>query len=69
MVHVALYVLLIAMPATGATAYYLGYSAAGNIHADFLKVALWALVGAHVLGALVHQFYWKTDALRRMTIG
>lgn len=67
--HVALYFLLIAMPATGAAAYYLGYSGAGDIHADVLKVVLWALVGAHVLGALVHQFYWKTNVLRRMTIG
>jgi cytochrome b561 len=69
LVHVTLYLVLIAMPATGAAAYYLGYSGAGDIHADILKVVLWALVGAHVLGVLVHQFYWKTNVLRRMTIG
>lgn len=67
--HFALYFLLIAMPVTGAAAYYLGYSSAGDVHADYLKVILWALIGAHVLGALVHQFYWKTNVLRRMTIG
>lgn len=67
--HFAIYFLLIAMPATGAAAYYLGYSQAGDVHADILKVALWAIIGAHVLGALVHQFYWKTNVLRRMTIG
>jgi cytochrome b561 len=64
-----LYILLIAMPSTGIAAYYFGASAAGNIHADVLKVILWGFVGAHVLGALVHQFYWKTNVLRRMTIG
>jgi cytochrome b561 len=67
--HAALYLLLIAMPVTGIAAYYLGISAAGDIHADVLKVILWGLIGAHVFGALVHQFYWKTDVLRRMTIG
>jgi cytochrome b561 len=67
--HAVLYTLLIAMPSTGIAAYYLGTSAAGNIHADVLKVILWGLIGAHVLGALVHQFYWKTNVLRLMTIG
>lgn len=67
--HAALYFLLIAMPLTGIAAYYFGVSTAGNIHADVLKVILWGLIGAHVLGALVHQFYWKTNVLRRMTIG
>ena len=64
-----LYLLLIAMPVTGAAAYYLGYEGAGDLHADVLKAVLWAIVGLHVLGALAHQFYWKTNVLRRMTIG
>lgn len=63
------YLLLIAMPVTGAAAYYLGYEGAGDLHADVLKAVLWAVVGLHVLGALAHQFYWKTNVLRRMTIG
>ncbi|MGO4441410.1 cytochrome b [Rhizobium sp. RAF56] len=67
--HVVLYVLLLAMPVTGMASYYLGHNSAGGVHADILKVALWAVVGAHVMGVLVHQFYWKTDVLRRMTIG
>jgi cytochrome b561 len=67
--HLALYLLLIAMPLTGIAAYYFGYAQAGDIHADVLKVILWGLIGAHILGALVHQFYWKTNVLRRMTIG
>lgn len=64
-----LYILLIAMPVTGAAAYYFGYEDAGDLHADILKAVLWAVVGLHVLGALAHQFYWKTNVLRRMTIG
>ncbi len=67
--HAALYILLVAMPLTGMAAYYLGYGSAGELHADVLKVALWVLISGHVLGALVHQFYWKTNVLRRMTTG
>jgi cytochrome b561 len=67
--HFALYFLLFAMPLTGIVAYYFGYDAAGTLHADVLKVALWVLIGAHVAGVLVHQFYWRTNVLRRMTIG
>lgn len=65
----ALYLLLLAMPLTGAAAYYLGYEGAGDLHADVLKAVLWAVVGLHVLGALAHQFYWKTNVLRRTTVG
>ncbi|WFU13242.1 cytochrome b (plasmid) [Rhizobium sp. CB3090] len=67
--HVALYVLLFAMPLSGIAAYYFGIEAIGSVHAGILKVLLWALIIAHVAGALAHQFYWKTDVLRRMTIG
>lgn len=67
--HVLLYGLLIAMPVTGMAAYYLGYDGAGDVHADILKVVLWVLIAGHVLGALTHQFYWKTNVLRRMTVG
>ena len=67
--HAFLYLLLIAMPLSGAAAYYFGVDAAGDLHADVLKVALWLLIGGHVLGALAHQFYWKTNVLRRMTVG
>jgi cytochrome b561 len=64
-----LYLLLVAMPVTGMAAYYLGYEGAGDLHADVLKAILWVVVAAHVLGALAHQFYWKTNVLRRMTVG
>ena len=64
-----LYLLLFAMPLTGGAAYYLGYEGVGDLHADVLKAVLWAVVGLHILGALAHQFYWKTNVLRRMTVG
>jgi cytochrome b561 len=67
--HFALYFLLFAMPLTGIAAYYFGVEALGSLHADVLKVILWCLITAHVAGALVHQFYWRTNVLRRMTIG
>jgi cytochrome b561 len=67
--HWLLYLLLILMPLTGIGAYYFGNGTAGDLHADVMKVILWALIAAHVVGALVHQFYWKTDVLARMTHG
>jgi len=67
--HAALYILLIAMPFTGIGAYYFGNAQAGEVHAEVLKILLWIVLVAHVLGALVHQFYWKTNVLRRMTVG
>jgi cytochrome b561 len=67
--HAAMYFVLLAMPVTGIAAYYLGFDSAGDVHADVLKVTLWVLIAAHVLGALAQQFYWKTNVLRRMTVG
>ncbi|WP_312223609.1 cytochrome b [Rhizobium rhizoryzae] len=67
--HGLLYVLLFAMPLSGAAAYYFNIGSAGDLHADVLKVVLWLLLGAHIAGALVHQFYWKTNVLARITRG
>lgn len=67
--HGLLYALLFAMPLAGIGAYYFGNTTAGFVHADVLKILLWALLGAHVAGALVHQFIWKTNVLARMTRG
>lgn len=68
-VHIGLYAFIFAMPLSGIAAYYFGIDAAGSLHADVLKVILWALIAAHVAGALVHHFYWKSNVLRRMTVG
>lgn len=67
--HASLYLLLLALPVSGIAAYYFGVQVAGSVHAEALKLILWIVIVAHVLGALVHQFYWKTDVLRRMTVG
>lgn len=67
--HAGLYILIFAMPLSGIAAYYFGIDPAGSFHADVLKIILWALIAAHVAGALVHQFYWKSNVLRRMTLG
>ena len=67
--HAGLYILLFAMPLSGVAAYYFGINPAGFVHADVLKVILWGLIAVHIAGALVHQFYWKSDVLRRMTLG
>lgn len=67
--HGLLYVLLLAMPLSGAAAYYFGIGDAGDLHADVLKVVLWLLLIAHIAGALLQQFFWKTNVLARMTRG
>ncbi|ACE93092.1 cytochrome b561 protein [Rhizobium phaseoli] len=67
--HAGLYILIFAMPLTGIAGYYFGVNPAGSLHADILKIILWALIAAHVAGALAHQFYWKSNVLRRMTLG
>lgn len=67
--HRLLYALIFLMPISGIAAYYFGIDAAGSIHADIMKVVLWAVIGAHVLGALVQHFYFRTNVLRRMTVG
>ena len=67
--HAGLYILIFTMPLSGIAAYYFGIDPAGSFHAGVLKIILWALIAAHVAGALVHQFYWKSNILRRMTLG
>lgn len=67
--HFLLYALLFFMPISGMLAYYVGVDAAGSIHADIMKVVLWAVIAAHALGALAQHFYFRTNVLRRMTIG
>ncbi|MGW9231557.1 cytochrome b [Pseudorhizobium sp. NPDC055634] len=68
-VHGLLYVVVLALPFTGIGAYYFGNEQAGDVHGGPLKTLLWILIAAHVLGVLVHQFYWKTNVMRRMTVG
>jgi cytochrome b561 len=67
--HWAFYGLLILMPFLGIGAYYFGNMTAGFLHEGPVKALLWLLIVAHVAAALVHQFYWKTNIIKRMTRG
>jgi cytochrome b561 len=67
--HIALYAIMFLMPITGLTAMFGHVALAGRIHAGPLKLMLLALIAVHVSAVFVHQFYWKTDVLRRMTRG
>jgi len=67
--HVLLYGVLLAMPLSGLAKFYLHVDAAGFVHGGPMKLLLWVLIVAHVIGALVHKFYWKTNVLERMTRG
>jgi len=63
--HLAFYVVLLLFPVTGAVAWGSANQGAANIH-EILKFILLALIAAHVVAALVHQFVWKTNLLDRM---
>ncbi|MCO5065410.1 MAG: cytochrome b/b6 domain-containing protein [Rhizobiaceae bacterium] len=65
--HVALYALLIILPVSGLVGWILGNGSAIDAH-KIAKTVLLPLIGLHVLGALVHQFFWKTNVLRRMLV-
>ncbi|MDB5550702.1 MAG: cytochrome [Rhizobium sp.] len=67
--HGLFYLVLLAMPLSGLAKFYLGVGAAGFIHGGPLKLVLWILIAAHIAAALVHQFYWRTNLLARMTSG
>ncbi|MCF7728407.1 cytochrome b/b6 domain-containing protein [Sulfitobacter sp. M22] len=57
--------MLIALPLTGLAAWFLQVELAGEAHDLGQALLLWML-GLHVLGVAVHQFWWRTGLLRRM---
>ena len=63
--HIALYVLILAMPVTGGLAWFAGVEAMAELHGAG-KAAIFVLVILHVAGALYQHFVLKTDVLRRM---
>lgn len=63
--HLGLYALMIAMPLSGAVAWFGGIKPAAEAH-GLLKMALIALMAAHVGAALWHQFWLKDGLLLRM---
>lgn len=67
--HATFYLLFFAMPLSGIAAYYFDIRSAADLHADPMKVLMWVLIVGHVAAVLVHQFYWKTALVQRMTRG
>lgn len=63
--HFILYIVIFAMPITGALAWYLGVGVAGEVH-ELAKPVIIIAVALHALGALWQHFVAKTDVLMRM---
>ena len=63
--HLALYALLFLIPLAGLVAWFGQVRMAAEAH-EVMASALQALVLLHVGAVLVHQFYWKTNLIRRM---
>lgn len=65
LIHWGIYALLIALPLTGATAWFLGVEAAAEVH-EFLKDLLLYAIVLHVAGALFQHFVRRSDVLMRI---
>lgn len=63
--HWIFYILLFMLPFSGSAAWFFGAAPAANAHV-IAKNVLIALILLHVAGALAHQFYFKTNVLKRM---
>jgi len=63
--HGLLYVLMLAVPVSGAMAWFGGVNAAGDPH-GMLANLLILLAGAHALAALFHHYVMKDGVLKRM---
>ncbi len=63
--HVLFYVLLLAMPLSGAAAWFLGAEPAALAHST-ARFVLIPLLVLHVLAALAQHFWFRTNVLRRM---
>ena len=64
-VHGALYALILALPVTGAAAWFGGVEAAAEAH-ELLRGLLIVLVAGHVGAALWHQFVRRDGIMARM---
>lgn len=67
--HGLLYVVLFAMPLSGIGFKYLGLDFLHFPHEGPIKALMIVLIALHIVGALAHQFYFKTDVMARMTRG
>lgn len=64
--HLAFYVLLIAMPISGALTWVAGLEMPAEAHEVAAKVMM-ALIVLHIAGAFFQKFVLKTDVLARMS--
>lgn len=64
-VHGLLYLVLLAIPASGIAAWFGGITDAGDVHEVLFNIA-WVLAALHVVAALYHQFVLKDNLLARM---
>jgi cytochrome b561 len=67
--HGGLYLLFFLMPISGMLKYYADVDLAGFVHAEPMKLVLWALVVGHIVAIPVHHFVWKTNVAMRMSKG
>lgn len=63
--HIALYALILAVPALGAIAWFGQIHILGDLH-SLLFDLLMAVAGLHVVGALYHHFIVGDDVMERM---
>lgn len=63
--HAALYGFLLAMPLTGAIAWFTASAAFGTLH-EIGRLLLVPLIAGHAFGALAEHFVLRNDTLRRM---
>lgn len=63
--HWLFYVVLLAMPVVGLSAYLIPSEAMGELHENTVPVLL-ALVALHLAGVVYHQFIRKDGLIRRM---
>lgn len=63
--HGALYIMIFAMPLTGLIAWFGASEASATLH-EIGRLLLIALIGVHVLGALVEQFVFRNRTFERI---
>ena len=64
-VHYLFYILLIALPLSGASAWFLGIELPAFVHGLGSNLLL-AIIALHIAAALLHHFVLKTDVLKKM---
>ncbi|WP_165823732.1 cytochrome b [Metarhizobium album] len=64
-VHGMIYLLLLALPSSGAVAWFMGVRPAAGIHGLLEKLLLF-LIAAHIAGALFQHLVRRSDVMMRM---